>query len=1679
MTEADVALTAGGTVTANLQLGTPVNLLYGVKPLWTGTAEAMFAPPTPATLQIETTVETDAVEWGYPIVTLHADAQSLLSTLYDYQVATAYQDPGAFCVPAGPLALADADGAEAALAASHYVGLDLTRKGESYMLVRLRRSVGSVRHPAIAQFGDKNRDDYLTPEAQAAYQGLAAQANIDSHDLADDTSLTAEQADGYVRALYELGSHFVSSVAVGEVIFQVLAYPPDRFAELSGAFANDKDSSGQLTGINALNYQYYTTPVNTGPDAGFGYASQTGSIVAVSRDPQLAQTLAAHDWDDERYAGQPSIFQAFSPEHSVGHFLDQFRQITPITVGLAPVSDLLPLPFQAAVLTRLLKGALLQKYGPTVTVPFAPQSTIDWGMLFPQASRDWLSIIATPSIDIYQEIVDLAGVELINTGQVESFTVASMALLFGGQEPVSIPGDRITVASYILDTSANATVPVLTVSAQAMEALAISVGKMYGALMVAAEDGSRREVLLDGFRFADGGVDAATGRSTVTLAGDVVSPPSAATLAALVRDLQFSLLTAESRMWGRSDHQDAVRQLTTRYLEWLSSLVPADSRDESLAAAAAQAQYLAKAALHLGGYGVPVPYLTYESYKDFVASMVTVADNLSDRIRDYQQKIDNANLAAQAAKTAREINNQIKATGRLLTQYFGVMAQNQNDIAGYYKSFTSQRSQEYAKTVTDIAQLQASLAEAQDAVNQAVEKLKQAIVDWERQQRLNLIITIAKDVFTPGSAISTPSNVEDVFSSLVQMAQKIQKVIEVINALAKLADGTEGDPLADVRSVLQQLDQPLPLPTVLEWQEFPVNMQEALTKVPGDLTGPKADLTAAFTILCLRGQALVSARAKQAQILTDIYFSKRQQDINATQAQRLAALTSALHLGDTSDPEQARIDLVGLTGEVQGQLQQVLAVLAKTLLLQDGAVQFTYLGAPATIQKFDLISLKLVMAQQQASILNGLLNDFNPPPQAPDDPIEYRIKGVPVTNLTDGNVYRFSIQPSASEFWNYAMVRVDKVLVRVEGIASSAGGEYLATLAFAGDAFEDRDTSRRPIEFTTVDRSFGPYDYVIATGVPRFGDQAGAFDDKITKVTPFGTWSVSLPPTSINRGLTFAGPTVDVVLTFTITALLVPGPQRQPMGLPGRGLAAIAAGAAASGTTLDDLVDKMYDSEAVLNGWDSVFNVMEDTVNQFMAQQYQKKYQGQVMPIDISFCTGPVPHQGQWIGIYHKFHLELGGPLLQFQQNNHSFVSVNQIIAKATTQVGSKAVPADWDPVKASVDDPGVLWGPETTIDTSNKPYVQGVVALSQVQGLVNPQVQGSSTRSVVLDFARGSFTAHALRVSTDNAMLNLQLSNWFITNPVSYLVNTLDCSDITKLPAMTPTTFMLNVLTTNSGKNILQQFVTTNGTQRSNLTINVNEPVPDNYDCSLMINTKIMFESIFVQGFNQGSTNVTVETVDPGVDFRAWSARVAQGSMSGTVNFPKGGDYEYRINSAGNRVTYDIIGMRFTRAEGHGGIAFQYETKRTQDFEAKPPDRPLRHRPWKSHSVDCDIKMSGSYLLRINNSAGGTGKQTIQLQSTQPYVDFGGSSIKPNGMCVCDDHDLQIAVLDELNRDVPVALQAQMAGIPFPAISLFALESLLFPGGILITLEEALVPGDLLIVGTFPVKNKSEALTR
>lgn len=1666
-----------------LKLGQAANLLLGFKPGWVATdvstAPFFFPDSEPLPTSDATISPASPASWGFPRITLHDDRNSMLSAVFPYDVQPLTGDSSTFCVPSGPLMSEDLDGARMLSQLSEYLGVDLTA-GDSYMLVELVRTSGTASRTYVAGSGG-DAADHLTADALAALSALTGvQAGSDPAGR-----LTAQSAPAFLKSFQAVGTHYVSQVTAGDRIFQIFAYQAAAFAELTAAFNKSAAGKNYVEGLSAIPFQYYTTPRSSGTGIELGYVSGLGAVRIASADPAFAASVKGGAWNDAERAGGNSIFVAYHTGTTVD--LAGFQAVVPIGFELTPLGNLIPVDKCAAgrrYWDRLLKGSLLQKYGQLVRVAFPAEQPYHWQSLLPNSGA-WLSTIATPTVNVYDGHVSLGGIELTNRPVVKSFNSWSMVLEAGATAPVEIPGDAVSLSSYLIDTSGPDGPPTIELASQtAYQAILLACGRMNGALIVCYSGGSEHKTVMDGVLLKTGAAAGSTGRCQVAVSGDLFGQRDSAWLQAQESNLNFSIVTCQTLLYSRGSLAADGQALARDCLVWLTDIIPdSDSTATTLAAIRLRAAYLAHVAGRLDVEGVTVPYLTYSNYKDYIAAMAAAASTLNRTIDQYQTQISIQRNAELTAKTAAQINANIKTSGALLKNYIDAVATNQGDIAANYQNIITTKQRELQSALASFKDLAKAVSEQKDAVEDAKLDFQKAMVDYETTEIIKAVITISTAFVTVGLTIATPSSTFSALKDLGETAQKIQKLITVLDAIMAMEKAIEGT-VRNMNAVSQTLDalknSKLDMPSSLEWSEMSINFDASLASVPSEVASARAKFQAAFHILVLRAQAMLSAQSRIAQLNVDIVLNKAQKKINDDQQQRLAKLTAALNLGDTSKaPDLSEVDLLGLTGHVQSQLNQVLASLAQALILQDSAVQFELLATPTPIPRFDLGSLEIVMASQQANIISAK-EAFNPPPFKVNDPIQVTIKGVPISEFTGGNTYEFMIQPSVTEFQSYNMVRVQQVLVDIPAIQGSKGGSYRIDLSCEGNPFEDRSPSGEPLTFNTVTRHFGPFEYKVAGHKPVFGNETGSIGAEITRITPFSTWQVKMPQLSVNDGLDF-GPNaaVDIVLTFRIEALA----ERRFRGLLARGaapmLGALAEPAPVSGSTVDDMLKQMFTAQAVLKGWDCVLNMLEDPVNQFLAVQYKEKYpSAKPMTVAVGFCQA-ISAGPSTVLAYTRLSVDLGPPLLAFQSNNHNYVAVTQVIQSGYFQTGSKIVPAKDAKceVPPNLDDPAIQWGDKTPIDVSKKPTVEGTVALGKVQGLVTPSNPDGTTgnkddaHSVILDFTKGSFVARNLNIDTDDAQVNLQLSNWFVTNAIQYIINTVVFNDATTLKSLQPTKFKLNVLTTNSNKNVLQIFITTTGQQQSNLTINVNEPIPDGFHNSLMINTKIMFQDIFVHSFNKQSTNLQVESLDPGNDFTAWSAQVSSGSVSGEAKFDNTSTSENRIAASGNTVTWPLNGLKFAVTENLG-ISLTYNAKKTVNFQhrsytcvSSQYSSYCSWSSWSDYSVVVDVTLTGNYPITVNNV---DGVQEVQIASAPPSVTVTPPDLTPTGPCECNDNDLKILVGNILKKQVPAKLQDSMAGIKFTPVSVFALYNLLFPTNDFIVMQQAYVPGDLVVLGTF-----------
>lgn len=1297
----------------SLQLGQAANLLFGYRPAWNPNANSpFFAPDQNSTVTYDVTTPTSPGYWvGTPVITIHSTAEELISAVYKYKVAPMALDPAGINVPVGALALNDADRAQALAAESAFLGIDLTGT-LNYMLVTLSRSSGVFKHPFYANPSSVDRSSYLTAAAQTAIAKLTPAAAPDQGSVLYDSKLTKTDADGYVTALYSLGTHFVGQVELGDRLIQVFGYNDDKFKVLQSAFASDAtlqpDGSMAVSGQAANAWVYYTQHL-----AGiFGFVTTYGSLVTLSRDPALTKSLQdPKNWSSGQVPnGTPSIFAG---AHDNRKLLPLTQQV-PIALTLAPIADLISNLLIAGPWDHLVAGGLLQKYGDDVQIPFKRQLDYDWESIFPDTSDTFSANLVTPTIDLYQERIDLAKVQLLGGDLVaanfpmksfSAFAQVLQATTGPAAPPIALPSDDITLVAQIIDTTQAQSTPVLSMSANAFQQFNVFCEDMYGSIIFAdASTPGNRKVALDGFLFSTNStVDPNTQRYTVSLAGVLSDAPGAAVIAGLKQSIEFSIVAGEALLQARGPNAEQVRGLEAAFLIWLAGLIPDDTQDEDLANNRARALYLAHNVANFDADLVFVPYVTYEAYAKYVSDMVTEASTLQGQILSYQTQITDTINSFKVLDSVANLNDNIKQIGGVLTQYFQALASGRGAMDGYYASVIAELDQELQQTLQDITELSAKLQDQQAVISQTgeppgiVQVFQQDYAEYSRDEIAQAVVEGITGLFELGLAVfAIPEAATggilkalEAFKKVYDQLQAVMKVLAALEAVEKAASG-KIDKLNDLSNAIAEVagQGTLQMPSQVELMTVAQNVQAALANVPNDgkLNQDKANMIAAVNTLVIIGTALIEAQTKASQLAVQRANTYRLKTINGQQEAQLAALVNSLHLNSsTTPPDISSIDLIGVSGQLQFQLKQVLLVLAQTLELQDGALQYEYFGQPSEITSFSLVNLLSVIANQDHNIISGIAQ-LNPPPQKVPNPISIVLPNVPAKQLSGTNVLQIPIGLDRTEFFNYDMVRIDRVVPSIKGIKSTQSGNYEIHLSCQAKPFRDRDYQRNARTFASVQRKFGPYVYNVATGAAEFGTGTGTFADQVTHLTPFSNWQLSLPGDVLNnQGIVFDDLLVDVQIDFYVTA------HYDDPALRFEALVAAAHQAELPGSlaltaqnndspSLAYLEAQMYQNQAVLQNWDAVFNVLEGPVNAFLYQQFQAYLAklnpsgtDNLMTIRAYYCEGVNQFQGNWFTNVTKLDFKLSNPLLQFLAGSNSVI-VTQNLLKGVITSGTVAI---------------------------------------------------------------------------------------------------------------------------------------------------------------------------------------------------------------------------------------------------------------------------------------------------------------------------------------------------------------------------------------------------------------------
>jgi hypothetical protein len=465
------------SVAAVVKLGAAADLLRGLRPVWFDRPRGLspfFAPSAEPfrTFDLETApgVALSDAGWNELGLSLHGDVASLIDALFDYRVLPfAPHSPG-FVIPARELML-PRDRRDSSLATlGSLLGLDLAEhagSGCGFLLLKMRRPLAEHRYEALASDLSRRMSvaEYWTAEARNAMGRLRVTRRI--IDGADREAIISEaQAARYLEYFGRFGTHFVSRVEMGDLLLQVFAIHPARHASLRNIFRAEAGGVS-AAGVQALGFRSYL---------GLDWVASQGRIVSVGDNPLLAASLAAGDWHDGEFVRGDSLLEALTARPAVTRALAAGSRVpSAIALDFAPQSSLMEV-FRADAWKRLLKGAMLQRFGGGINIPRAH---------LPSAQVVPVRTLPRPEVRTADSLVRFDVVAEYRSGST-----------------TQLAGRRVVLGAHRVDAGAEGDrVPILRLEEAALEDFEFIAGSMHGALFVLDATGECRDTICEGFRF--------------------------------------------------------------------------------------------------------------------------------------------------------------------------------------------------------------------------------------------------------------------------------------------------------------------------------------------------------------------------------------------------------------------------------------------------------------------------------------------------------------------------------------------------------------------------------------------------------------------------------------------------------------------------------------------------------------------------------------------------------------------------------------------------------------------------------------------------------------------------------------------------------------------------------------------------------------------------------------------------------------------------------------------------------------------------------------------------------------------------------------------------------------------------------------------------------------------------
>jgi hypothetical protein len=1507
------------------------------------------------------------------------------------------------------------------------------------------------------------------------------------------------------------GTHYVSEITIGDAIYQVFVYERDNFEKV-------QQGQHQWSGTVALGFRYFTSNNYTKYHTKMHIFSHDPAFEAI-RDNSKDETFGIPESIFEMTRNNFTQLQKLTKLTPVGMQIDNIanlhspisetqesvtvRDIQPLTVhDLVPdeLSDTqeineLPTDNLSPFLDLVSTESLLTKYGTSIK-PLLPDTERSvYAELWKPFTPDTVSFALTKYVSLQQMYIhldDLWKQRLVNRDIVDTLVlIADVVELGDNVVDLSMIPHVIIVCRLLIANSGGNTTPVIKLSETTFDEKYLYIGQMEGTASFVSIHNRRTVfggVALRPVKPKDGDNTPGTVEYETyfrdTFPTEILAAETWAS-DVILNGLEFMLEAIRISLTNLSQALKPTAQAAWQSLEWIvnSTRIASKGKNETslnFHRIRTQALMVSRSVENPGSDKevIPsVPGLNYQVYQPAINSLLSLVDEYQKEQDRVSQLIYRQKSEQQQFRTEQEINNNIKSVAQFLLDQNKALTDKERDMTKIvYNNIDEHKKTEKTRAQQQADDLYKQVTDQLDVVKNKQDSLTKAIEGRIAREVIFNVINLGLGIagmfsgaqsYQYLSKLSDAGKITDWFQEMENMLKKLDNFIKMVQLISNLIQ-TQLDTVDKYRTLGNTLTD-LPraslddFPTALEWKFFENGVLSIISPVQSLVPAEASEFLQAARDLAAAGQAYVSAQSTVSRLNYELLENGWRKQVSENQEKRLLALQNKLKTTDLTPGQDYPVDLLHFGSILQTKTNRVLLNLVKTVGLQDASLSYYYIQKPTTVTRFDIISIKETMVQQQQRIINTLTNW----PVHPTDirqPIHYTIPNVLLSYLENPQGHTHEVMLDAPEFINYVRVRVDEIDCRIDNVQTDTGKIHVQLLAQA-DLFYDRGLRRETLTFKALPQTIDIV-YSLDTGetIINTSKPSEEFRNKWIKMTPFQRWTIALPKTSENKGLRFTDnvkglqhmKTTGITLSFKVNAMY--SPEKAVIRAMVRPVEFFLRKAAAPPVVAPDNIQALK-GRSVTNGWDAVVAMSARRITELWAERYEEEakaaFEGdRTFAQEIDTTNTPYeqtttdPKTYPQVRVTYALKIKVGPPKLNFVYRQNGQAACEVPIINGSLVLTTK--------IYNSKDDKGTALGAPNTIDLQSKPdkpvFITGAFALEKAVGEVNnDQVQ--------IDSSKGAFGFFGSGVTLDpvtDSNAATALSTWFKNNKLNpwILGSLIRNADQNYLK---PRFFNFSTLFPPPGddkhEQLLLMFVQTTGAP-STLQVSMPTgvwPISQDYDATIFLNSKLIFDNLVKPAI---SAKLSCYLDHNQLD--SYLIRGTGNLNAGTLRACDGGFFGIGEICKTTTINVPLDGMSVT--PNMNSLDFNFSKTWSQSFPYTYVPFGARKLSVTTGSTDMTVTGSQPMIPSLNAdtaeisfpSLNPTFNVSFKKSSTLEKI-FGGGWSK-----------------DSAAEEVTGKIRSKLDGIKFNmnSVSAWAVANLLFPASKTIDLKGVFFSGDLVLIG-------------